>query len=303
MNNIIDPPRRRPATWLGASGGYGRVAIRLAVAFVVVAAIPAMAQGWESRRAVIIASANLRPYSAYPHGSRQLDRGDVARILRDWGLRVLSGPFRSATEYEAIVKDDAGQSLFVKVDPRDGAILSLDPTDKVGTGLFSFAPSGGAQERPGGDSVQPSTEPREPPRSLSRVRHKAQPAARPIPRLARRREEVEERKPSKRVATVEPPVEPSVAKQVVVAPSASHVKRRTAKIRHGKTAPASAARPAPATARPDDRVIRNASPSPAAGERIASPGPPSPVSPPVAASPKEEAPSTPRKLPADAGFD
>ena len=93
-----------------------------AVAITMLQPTPGMAHGPDNGPALINAASDPRAYSPRLHGGQPLRPRDVSHVLRDWGLSLLSGPTRSATSYQAIVRDDAGQDLFVAVDPYDGRI-------------------------------------------------------------------------------------------------------------------------------------------------------------------------------------
>ena len=124
MNKPIEPTRRRFAVYSLALDlrGLWRIGF-IAVAVAGLQPTIAMAQGSDYGGALIGTASDPRAYSPRFHGQPLLP-SDVARVLRDWGLQLLSTPTRSPTSYEAIVRDDAGQDLFVAVDPYDGDIKS-----------------------------------------------------------------------------------------------------------------------------------------------------------------------------------
>ena len=128
MNKTIEPTRRRFTVYSDVLG-LSRIGSIAAAVFVLQPTI-AMAQGPDYGGALIDTASD--PSAYFPRLHRQpLLPSDVAHVLRDWGLQLLSMPTRSPTSYEAIVRDDAGQDLFVPVDPYDGRILNLDLVDRV----------------------------------------------------------------------------------------------------------------------------------------------------------------------------
>jgi hypothetical protein len=248
---------------------------------------------WAGHQRVIIDLGPERP--GYAQQARQpLRPSEVAHILRDWGLRLGSGPSWSGTSYQAIAKDAAGRDVFVAVDPYDGRILRLDLADRVlGGSLFASTPRG--DERVGGESVRPLPELGKP-RALSRERWNARAPTRIVrpppaasPRLAHRAA-------SRRLATVETGREPRTPKPVAAAPS---------RARSGAGLGA-AAKLTPAKTQPAAHELR-ATP-PAAGVSASAPAAAPSPTPSTSEAPKLRAPNLeaqPSKpeIPKDAGFD
>ena len=290
MNNIICATRRRFAIsrfWL----------IGLAAAGIAALLQPTvgMAQWSDNGGALIDAASGPRAYSAYLRGGQPLRPSDASHILRDWGLRLLSGPTRSATSYQAIVRDAAGQDLLAAVDPYDGRILNLDVIDRA-LGIASF-PRSDADESLGHESNGPSS----PPISLSHGRRKTRIATGIVSPQSASRAPVRETT-SRRLAAVEPSVEIRAPKRVAVRSPVSQVPRPSAGLvrPRGETAPGQAASLTPTKAQLRSGAVRTTSPV-AHEEGVstsASPAPPS-----VSEAQKIERQHTKPAIPADAGFD
>ena len=243
---------------------------------------------WAGHQRVIIDLGPERP--GYAQQARQpLRPSEVAHVLRDWGLRLVSGPSWSGTSYQAIAKDAAGRDVFVAVDPYDGRILRLDLADRVlGGSLFASTPRGD-------ESVRPLPGLGKPP-ALSRERRNARAATsivRPSPASSSR---LAHRAASRRLAAVETGRELRSPKPVTAAPS---------RVRSG-AALGAAAKLTPAKTQPAAHELR-ATP-PAAGVSASAPAAAPSPTPLTSEAPKLRAPNLeaqPGKpeIPRDAGFD
>ena len=294
MNPIIEASQCRFAIFLSALGSCRLWGTGCSIAAIAVMMHPTFgAAQWWSANGRIDAGVDLRRYSSYTYGVPPLRPSDVSHVLRDWGLRLLSGPTRSATSYQAIVRDDAGQELFVAVDPYDGRILNLDLTDRA-LGIASF-PRSDADERssvPGGGLLPRSAKP---PTTLSQHRPQARVSTWLSPHLA------PSMSTSRRLATVDHRVQirgaTSFATTVARGPNASGVSIQP---RVAPT-PDQAATLKPIKAQSATRDLRASSPIIAPARDISTSA--RPEAPPVPKSPTIEKEQRNTLVPADAGFD
>jgi hypothetical protein len=248
---------------------------------------------WAGHRRVIIDLGPERP--GYTQQARPLRASEVGHVLRDWGLRLVSGPSWSGTSYQAIAKDAAGRDVFVAVDPYDGRILRLDLADReLGGSQFASIPRG--DERMGGESVRPLPGPGKPPALSSRERRNARAATRSLRPSPASSSRLAHRAASRRLATVETGKEITSRKPVAAAPSRPR----------GGASLGAAAKLTPAKAKPPGHELP-ATPAAAGVSASAPAAPPSPT-PSAAEAPKLRAPTSdaqPSKpeIPKDAGFD
>jgi hypothetical protein len=253
------------------------------------------AQSPDDGRALIDRAADPRAY--FPD-RQPLRPGEVSRILSDWGFSVQSGPARSAAFYRAIVRNNAGQELFVVVDPYDGRILRQELTVGVHPSVFPL-PRRDVDEGFAAESTGRS--PGKPAASLSQGRWRAQVASHPT-----RRQAVARRSTPRRLAAIEPGTELRTHRHVAATPSVSRVPKPSASLTRPHRAPASAPAAAltPAGAQPASREAPAASPAGVGQHGAAPPSPaPAPAPPPVSEAPKAEKPPPKRPMPNDAGYD
>jgi hypothetical protein len=297
MIKIINATWRTFAISPSALNSYRLWRIGLAAACIAAALQPTVgvAQWSDYGRALIDSASDPRANSPYPHGGQPLRPGDVRNVLRDWGLTLLSGPTRSATSYQAIVRDDAGQDLFVAVDPNDGRILSLDLASSALEGNASFSRSDDDAGL-GRESTGPSPRPAKAPASLSHRRPKAQVAkwiASPhlTPRAPVRK--------SERPVAVEPSAEFRAPRRLAARPPVYPVPRPSAGLTEPQsdTAPGKAATLTPSKA---SNALRTTSCC-RAGAEVSTSAPPAPKT--VSEAQKIEKRQTKPVIPADAGFD
>jgi hypothetical protein len=295
MNKIINATRRRFAISPSALDWHRLCWIGLAAVAAALQSAVAMAQWSDNGRALIDAASNPLAFSPYPHGGQPLRPSDVSHVLRDWGLRLLSGPARSATSYQAIVRDDAGQDLFVAVDAYDGRILNLDLTDRA-LGIASISRSGDG-ERLDRESSGPVPQLGEAPASISEGRRKAQAATwitspRAAPRPPVRKTT------SGRLAAVEPSAEFRAPKGFAPTPHVSQVPQPSAGLAwpRRETTPRKAPTLTPTKAQPASSALRT---TPPAVERDVSTSATQAVS----DAQKFEKQHAKPVIPADAGFD
>ncbi len=251
------------------------------------------AQGPDSERAMIDAASDLGA-SRYVHRGQPLGPSEIGHVLRDWGLRLLSGPTRSATSYQAIVRDDAGQDLFVSVDPYDGRILNLDLTDRALAAVSFFR--GDAGEGLDRENVVPLPGVGKPRSSWQPARRNTRAATSIVsPQTSRKPRSPETASP--RLTAVEPSAVPRAPKRAVATAHPSAGVSRPG----GETTAGPASTPAPSKAEPARHASRMISPAEGRSGDVSAPLPPAP--PPLAEAQKIEKQPAKPVIPADAGFD
>jgi len=302
MNKINDAERNRFAISLSAldSNRLSRIGLAAAAIAVTLQPMVGIAQWSDNGRALIDAASDPGAYSPWVRGGQPLRPSDISHVLRDWGLKLLSGPTRAATSYQAIVRDDAGQDLFVAVDPYDGRILSLDLTHRA---LGVAFPRSDNNERPDDEGTTPFSRLGKPTTPQPQGRWKAGVAMGIVSSRKTSRAQIRETD-SRRLTSIKSTVQFHAPKRVAATSPASMLPRPSASFsppRH-EPAPDRPAKLMPVEGQSASRPPPMTSPSIARGSSISSDPIPTPPSSLSAAQEIEKQHAKP-VIPADAGFD